>query len=148
MRSNKALRFNDEIEVRQLPHKQGERYTGDFPWRIKQKSGIDIATKNPCECTSKLQNIDPTLPSLQEQESRTKTLETAERNARIRAVQLHLQVVSDFPALPAILRCCATLPAMRASVKLHHLTTDEADREWIYDTGAGLCFISEAYFYS
>ena len=34
---------------------------------------------------------------------------------------------------------------MSASARLHNLTTDEANREWIYDTGAGTCFISEQF---
>ena len=72
-------------------------------------------------------------------------LETAEKNCRIRAVQMHLHNISVFLALPTTMRCCDPLPVMAASAKRHHLSADEADREWIYDTGAGQCFIGEEY---
>ena len=153
VRCKHVLRFNDEIEVRRLPDNQWERYIGDLPWRIKQKQGTigkdfgsNGTTTKICKCRSyKLKNIDPTMRSLQEQETWNKMLETAATSARVRAVQLHLSTISDFPALPTILRCCDTLQAMAAFVKRQSLSADEADRVWIYDTGAGTCFIGENY---
>ena len=111
---------------------------------IGKDFGLKGAAINHCACRSyKLKSIDPTFRSIQETASWSKMLETAATKARVRAVQLHLIIISDFPALPLTIRCCEPFQAMAASVKRHNLSTDEADRVWIYDTGAGTCFISE-----
>ena len=70
-------------------------------------------------------------------------LETAERNARPRAIQWRLDLMSDFLAFPTTLRCCEPLSTAAVAATHNRPTTEEINREWTYDTGAGTCFIGE-----
>ena len=60
---------------------------------------------------------------------------------RVRVVQMHLNVVTTLSALPLTIRCCDDRQSYSAAVALQGLRTDEIDRDWIYDTGAGTCFM-------
>ena len=88
-----------------------------------------------------LKNIDLGRHTPTELESWNKLLEHSDKQARIRAVQMHLSCITTLAALPISLGCCqrTALPAAPAAV--YGLTTDEIEREWIYDTGAAETFI-------
>ena len=106
----KALRFNEEITIHSIKHVQWERHTGDLPWRIKQRKGTinkdfgnDGTADSHCHCRTghKLKNIDPAMRSVQEQASWSEVLGAAAKSARIRAVQMFLSTISDYPAIAA-----------------------------------------------
>ena len=70
-----------------------------------------------------------------------KVLQHAETQARVRAVQMHLNCIITIAALPVSLSCCERRPVLTMSVAMHGLHTDEIEREWIYDTCAAVCLI-------
>ena len=74
-----------------------------------------------------------------ETETWNEFLEHAETQARVPAVQMHLNCITMVSALPISLRCRkkSYLPAMSSAVNPLH--TDEIERQWIYETGAALC---------
>ena len=76
-----------------------------------------------------------------EQEDWSKVIEQAEKHARIRAVQMHVQTITNLPALTLSMCPCDHVRSRSAAVALKDLHADEIDRTWIYDTGAGVCFI-------
>ena len=137
---------------------QDERYIADQPWvkalkldKDKRKAGlptsIDHLLTSRCgnRYSYQLQSIGAEGRSPTEKESWSKVLDHAEKQARIRAIQLHLSCVSTLAALPYALACCGCKPLPAAPAAVDGLTTDEIEREWIYDTGAAMPFIGWDY---
>ena len=54
---------------------------------------------------------------------------------------MHLNCVSTLTALPFSPRRCERPPMPASSAAWQGLHTDELERDWIYDTGAAMCFI-------
>ena len=149
--SKKRLHFIMEPSVRHFKLIKEERFIANLPWKIalakNVKSGFkarnDGSADSHCICKSKynLQSIDPANRSPKEVETWNEVLETAEKQARIRAVQMHLNVITGLNALPLSIKCCERSQSLRAAVALQGFHTDELERDWIYDTGAGACFL-------
>jgi len=88
----------------QFKHDNDERYIANQPWRIARAKGIrhgqevrtDGSADSHCICRSKykLDNVDPTRRSPKEVEEWDGVLEHAEKQARLRAVQMHLNVIT------------------------------------------------------
>ena len=71
-------------------------------------------------------------------------LETASKDARVRAVQMHFEVASIiFPALSCNHPQSESHQVPFASVVPQALEDDEYNRVWMYDTGAGVCSIGK-----
>ena len=64
-------------------------------------------------------------------------IEHAGTQARLRAVQVRLSTVTALPALPVPIKCCDSSRPTCTFAASDGLHTDEIDREWIYDIGAG-----------
>ena len=139
-----------DIDVIYIKSYKNERFIADLPWMIALKrrkagipSSIDAVVDSTCDNRSsfKLLSIDPNGRSTTEAEAWSKVLEHAETQARVRAVQMHLACISTLSALPYSLRCCERRPLPALAASWQGLHTDELEREWIYDTGAAMCFI-------
>ena len=131
-------------------HYPDERYIAKQPWYVALKSAktglvtrTDYLQSHDCQTASKykLKSIDPCGRTPAEVEMWNKVIQTAETQARVRAVQMHLNVVTTLSALPLTVRCCDNRQSHGAAVALLGLHTGEIDRDWIYDTGAVTCFI-------
>ena len=140
-----------DIQYRYLKWIQSERDITNMPWvkklpgrkrKASSPTGIDD-DKTLCNnrLSYKLRSICPQSRSSMETESWRKVLDHAEKQARLRAVQMHLSCVSTLTALPFALACCGCKPLPAASAVMDGLTTEEIEREWIYDTGAACAFI-------
>ena len=137
--------------VHQFKHDKDERCIATQPWRIALAKGIkhgqpvraDGSADSHCICRSKytLKDIDQANRSPKEVEEWDEVLEHAEKQARIRAVQMHLNVITTLNALPLSIKCCDSSQSLRAAVALKGLHTEEVERTWIYDTGAATCFL-------
>ena len=111
--------------VHQSKHIHDERFIANQPWRIalakNVKAGLiarDDGSADPrCICKSKyqLQPIDPANRSPKEVETWNEVLETAEKQARIRAVQMHLNVITTLNALPLSIKCCDRSQSLRSA---------------------------------
>ena len=144
-----------EPTIHHLKHDPNERFIGNLPWKIGQmknaKSGltprVDGTADNHCLCRPKykLKNIGLAERLPVEQEDWSKVIDTAEKHARIRAVQMHMQNITNIPALSLSICPCDYSRPVSASAALRGLHTDEIDRTWIYDTGAGACFLGYAH---
>ena len=110
-----------------------------MPWvkalRVRKRkasspAGIDD-DKTLCNnrLSYKLQSICPESRTPMETESWSKVLDHAEKQARLRAVQMHLSCVSTLTALPFALACCGCKPLSAAVAVLDGLTTEEIERE-------------------
>ena len=142
-----------DVKIHHFKLIPAERYVKDLKWKIAQaKSAVqanwlltDGTASSHCICrpSYKLKCIDATNRSIQEQDIWTKVLETAAKHARIRAVQMHFQVVTDLTALPYTIQCCERRQAKSVAVARVALTTDEHERTWIYDSGAARCMIGQ-----
>jgi hypothetical protein len=89
----------------------------------------------------KLKSIDHNGRSSKDIEEWNKVIHHAETQARVRAVQVHLNCITTLSALPLTYSCCEIqrpLPAASAAAGFH---TDEYEREWIYDSGAASCMV-------
>ena len=98
----------------------------------------------PRRPTYKLQSIGLDGRTPLEQEAWSKVLNDAETQARVRAVQMHLNNITSLHALPltcGTAQCCKSFQSLSAAVVLKDLHTEEMEREWIYDTGAATCLI-------
>ena len=124
----------------QHTHKFGNS-VAHLPWRkalTQIKSGtstrLDDAADSHCPCRStyKLQNIDQAARTPLESEAWSKVLDNAEMQARIRAVQMHLNTITTLPALPLAVRCCDSFQSSIAAAAIRGLHTDEMERTWIY----------------
>ena len=106
-------------------------------------SSIDAVVDSTCEnrTSYKLKIIDPLGRSPPEVEAWSKAFAHTGTQARVRAVQMHLNCISTFSALPFSLRCRERRPMLALSAAWQGLPTDELEREWIYDTGAAKCMI-------
>ena len=104
----------------------------------------DLELQQPFKLQAQ-KNIDRDRRTPTESESWNKLFEHSDKQARIRAVQMHLSCITTLAALPISLGCCErkALPAAPAAV--YGLATDEIEREWIYDTGAAETFIGWNY---
>ena len=138
-----------DIKYYHFKHYEDERNIASLPWakaHKRRKAGLitslDYATVPTCDNRSsyKLRSIDRDGRSPVENEAWNKIIEHSATQARVRAVQMHLNSITTLSALPFSLRCCekSRLPAMSAARAPH---TDEIEREWIYDTGAAQCMI-------
>ena len=146
-KSCKTISFNMDIIYHNLQHTHKlENSVAHLPWRkalADIKSGKSTRLDGHCPCRSdyKLQNIDQAARTPLESEAWSKVLDNAEMQARIRAVQMHLNTITTLPALPLAVRCCDSFQSSIAAAAIRGLHTDEIERTWIYDTGAGTCFI-------
>ena len=131
-------------------HYPDERYIAKQPWYVALKSAktglvtrTDYLQSHDCRIASKykLKSIDPCGRTPAEVEMWNKVIQTAETQARVRAAQMHLNVVTTLSALPLTVRCCDNYQSQSAAVARQGLHTDEIDRDWIYDTGAATCLI-------
>ena len=131
-----------------------ERYIANLPCVIALKrrnaglkSSIDSVEITFCNNRSsyKLKSIGADGRSSIETEAWSKVLAHSETQARVRAVQMHMNCITTLTALPVSLRCCERRPMPALSAAFKGLHTDEIEREWIYDTGAGMCFIGWDY---
>ena len=139
-----------EIDYHYFTLYPDERHIAELPWYKalkRRKAGVisstDDVTSSHCSNRSsyRLKSIDRDGRTPTELESWNKLLEHSDKQARIRAVQMHLSCITTLAALPISLGCCErkALPAAPAAV--YGLTTDEIEREWIYDTGAAQTMI-------
>ena len=110
-------------------------------------AGVDGTADNHClrrpKC--KLVHIGLSERSPMEQEDWIKDTETAETHPRVRAVQMHMQNITKIPPLTLSMCPCEYVRSPSAAVALKGLHAGEIDRTWIYDTGAGACFIGCEY---
>ena len=145
-----SIRSNMEIDYHLFKHYPDERYIANLPWVTAQKrrraglpSSSDTVANSECVHRSsyKLKSIDPLGRSSAEIEAWHKVLAHSATQARVRAVQMHLNCVTALSALPLVLSCCEKRPVFGASAALRNLHTYEFKRDWIYDTGAGTCLI-------
>ena len=151
VRYQSRLKFNMDPDVIYIKSYHNERFIADQPWMIALKrrkaglpSSIDAVADTICRnrTSYKLKSIDPSGRSSTETETWNKVLDHAETQARVRAVQMHLTCISTLDkALPYSLSCCERHPLPALSALWQGLHTDELEREWIYDTGASMCFI-------
>ena len=149
--SKKRLQFIMEPPVHHFKLIKEERFIANLHWKIalakNVKAGLkardDGSADSHCICRSKytIQSIDPANRSPKEVETWNEVLETAEKQSRIRAVQMHLNVITTLNALPLSIKCCDRSQSLRAAAALQGFHTEELGRDWIYDTGAGTCFI-------
>ena len=139
-----------DIESQDIECYQSERSITNMPWyqALKQRkasapTSIDKDDKTICNnrISYRLQSICPKGRTTMDNDSWMKVIDHSEKQARLRAVQMHLSCVSTITALPFALTCCGCKPLPAAAAVLDGLTTDEIEREWIYDTGAAACFI-------
>ena len=143
-----------EIDYHLFKHYPDERYIANLPWVTAQErrraglpSSSDTVANSECVHRSsyKLKSIDPLGRSSAESEAWHKVLAHSATQARVRAVQMHLNCVTALSALPLALSCCEKRPVFGAFAALRNLHTDELERDWVYDTGAGGCFIGYEY---
>ena len=138
--------------IYRFKHDPEERNIANLPWRIAQRKSArsvppsinrDGTADTHCICGSRvsLPNIDPANRSPADRVEWSKMLESAETQARLRAVQMHFNTITTLPSLPVSIKCCEDGRSVIASATLDGLHTDEIDREWIYDTGAATCCI-------
>ena len=128
-----------------------ERFIANQPWMIALKkrnyaqtgTEADASADNHCLCRPpyKLNNIGAAERSPKESEEWKKILHQAETQARVRAVQMHLNTITTLAALPLSIKCCDKFQSFSASAALKGLYTDEIERERLYDTGASTCII-------
>ena len=106
-------------------------------------SSLDAIANTECihRSSYKLKNIDLSDRSSLELDAWNQVCQRAETQARVRAVQMHLNCVTTLSALPLSLSCCERPPSLGATAALKGYHTDEIEREWIYDTGAVACII-------
>ena len=104
-----------DIEKFTFKHYEDERFIATQPWYIalkRAKSGqptrLDITQCVDCPIRSKLklQPIDPTSRTPAEAEAWIKAIDQAETQARVRAVQMHFNVITMLPALSLSINCC------------------------------------------
>ena len=135
------IKFNMEPTIHHLKYDPNERFIGNLPWKIGQmknaKSGlpprVDGTADNHCLCKPKckLKNIGLAERLPVEQEDWSKVIETVEKHARIRAVQMHMQNITNIPALTLPMCACDYVWSPGAAVALKGLHTDEIGRTWI-----------------
>jgi len=106
-------------------------------------SSLDGVANSQCihRSTHRLKDIDHVDRSPTERETWQKVLDHAETQARVRAVQMHINCITTLSALPLVLSCCGPSPSLSASAATQGYHTDELERDWIYDSGAACCFI-------
>ena len=118
-----ATKFNMDIVYHTFKHQADERNISMLPWMIKlkrRKSGlVDGVTTTTCSTRSnyKLQSICPTGRSSKDNEEWNKILVHSANQARVRAVQMHLNCITTLTALPLTFSCCEKhrpLPAAAA----------------------------------
>ena len=135
-------------------HFPDERNIANLPWMIalsRRKAGLPSSIDNVARttCTNrtsyKLKSIDREGRSSSETEAWNKVLDHGEIQARVRAVQMHLNCITTLKALPITYSCCEQRPFPAAAVVPQGYHTDEYEREWIYDTGAAMCIIGWDY---
>ena len=132
-----------------FPHIKDERYIALQPWYIAHKKRkADYARgrclpAHDCPISSgfKLKSIDSAGRTPLEVDEWDNVVETADKQARVRAVQMHLNVITTLSALPLSAKCCENYRSPCAAAGQQGLHTDEIDRDWTYDTGAATCFI-------
>ena len=129
-------------------HYPDERFIANLPWvkalkrrRAGLPSSLDTFTTCPNRTMHKLVSIDIDGRSTEETNAWKQVLEHATTQARVRAVQLHLDCISTLQALPVSFSCCGQKLLVAASAYYKGLHTDEIEREWVYDTGAAHCYI-------
>ena len=124
-----------------------ENRAGENPAREEWLNSDGTATSHCLKARSfKLQHIEGSERSPTEQEDWTKVLEQSAKDARIRAVQLHFQLISNLKhALPLTIASPAGIRAPRVAVALPALCDDEYGRAWIYDTGCHAAAIGRAH---
>ena len=131
-----------DIQYKHFKWIQSERDITNMPWvkalrerkrNASSPTALDLNDKPQCNnrVSYKLHSICPGSRSSMETESWSKVLDHAEKQARLRAVQMHLSCVSTLTALPFALACCGCKPLPAAVAVLDGLTTDEIEREWI-----------------
>ena len=140
-----------EIQYFPLKHEhKSQNCVAHLQWRKamtdikagRRPATTDMAdTQCLCRPTYKLRNVDLAERTPLEMEAWTKVLDESETKARVRAIQMHLNVITTLPALPLTLQCCDSFQSSIAAAALRGLHTDEIERSWIYDSGAGMCFI-------
>ena len=113
--TKRAIKFNMEPVQLSFKHYPDERYVAKQPWYVALKSaktGLvpreDFLSIHGCPVgtTYKLNSIDPNSRTPVEAELWSKVAQTAETHARVRAVQVHLDVVAALSALLLTVRCC------------------------------------------
>ena len=139
-----------DIDIIYIKSYKDERNIANLPWVIAHKrrkagllSSIDVAVTTACNNRSsyKLVSIDRHGRSPKENDEWNKVLQHAEKQARVRAVQMHLSCITTISALPVTFMCCERRPMPAMSCWSADAHTDEIEREWIYDTGAAQCMI-------
>ena len=123
-------------------HFPDERNIANLPWMIalsRRKAGLPSSIDNVARttCTNrtsyKLKSIDREGRSSSETEAWNKVLDHGEIQARVRAVQMHLNCITTLKALPITYSCCEQRPFPAAAVVPQGYHTDEYEREWIYE---------------
>ena len=121
-KTSKTISFNMDIIYHNLQHTHKlENSVAHLPWRkalAEIKSGKSIRLDGHCPCRSdyKLQNIDQAARTPLESEAWSKVLDNAEMQARIRAVQMHLNTItnsSSFTSRSQVLRFFSVLNCCR-----------------------------------
>ena len=88
---------------------------GDKRRRAGLPSSLDTFTTCPNRTMPKLSSIDIDGRSTEETNAWKQVLEHATKQARVRAVQLHLDCISALQALPVSFSCCGQKPLVAAS---------------------------------
>jgi hypothetical protein len=138
-RKQLQIKFNMDIKYHCFKHDPNERYIANLPWMIalqKAKNGLsgtshDGTADTHCLCrpTYKLHNIGAAERSSKESEVWSKVLKQAETQARVRAIQMHLNNITTLAALPLSIKCCDQFQSFNASAALKGLYTDEIERQ-------------------
>jgi hypothetical protein len=151
-KTNKKMYISEDVEIHPIQdHFNGERYVGNMRWKILQEkkslqqewiAGDGVAATHYLRRPSyKLKSIDKAGRSSREQQEWQEVQNKCAKDARVRAIQMHFQLIARIAtALPIAHPRSATYPARRVktSVALPALiSADEYNRSWIYDTGAG-----------
>ena len=113
-----------DIKYYYFQHIKDERYIALQPWYIELKRAkADYARGRappahfcPLKSSFKLKNIDPAGRTPLEVDEWNKVLETADKQARIRAVQMHLNVITTLSALLLTVKCCDNYRSSCAAV--------------------------------
>ena len=149
--NGKHVRFNMDIEIRKIQGRyNGERYVGNLRWKTMHATksstqdwlaGDGAATKHCLRRPSyKLIHVERSERTPREQQEWEKIQEDCAKEARIRAVQMHFQIISRLANALPVADPRSTGPQARrvnTSVLLPALyDADEYGRSWIYDTGA------------
>ena len=134
VRKKRIITFNMDIEFHHCQYYPDERFIANLPWvkalnrrRAGLPSSLDTVTTCHHRAMHKLVSIERDGRSSEESKAWKQVLEHAGKQARVRAVQMHLDCITSLKALPLSLSCCGQKPLLASALRGVH--TDKIERE-------------------